>query len=163
MSKQVRKNIGKRKAAGNGRMDCGSLTVEAAFLMPLILAVLVILVYLSFFLHNKTVAAAVIQDAARSAAGEQLEENIYQIAEGLTDVGMRERLLGVSKPRTEVLVDKEQVKITCWIDFQIPEGFWTQLLPGQTKWQIKISGSAKRLKPVEFIRKQRQLEGLISE
>ena len=56
------------------KMDsCGSATIEAALLIPLILSVVMMLIYLSLFLYNRTAAVSLAGQAMVLGAGMENE------------------------------------------------------------------------------------------
>ena len=64
------------------KVSKGSLTVETACVMPLILLVLMGLIYLSFFVHNRAWLTAAAYESAISGSMEGIRKNgqVYETA-----------------------------------------------------------------------------------
>ena len=94
------------------KLKKGSFTLEAALLMPLLLTVIMSMLYLDFFVHNRAWLTAAAYEAAVSGSmeGYKKEANIYETAD------IQGRFLG-------------------------------------QKWNITVSGTAKPLRPVGWIRR----------
>jgi len=63
----------------------GSLTVEAAFIMPLVIAAVLFVMYVGFFLHDRTILAGLASETAfwgehAWQAGEQVDESTMDSA-----------------------------------------------------------------------------------
>ena len=88
------------KTARTENYNCvrkGSLTVETACVMPLILLTLIGLIYLSFFVHNRAWLTAAAYESAISGSMEGIKKNgqIYNTArmrsEELGSIGFSEQ------------------------------------------------------------------------
>ena len=64
------------------KLKKGSFTLEAALLMPLLLMVIMSMLYLDFFVHNRAWLTAAAYEAAVSGSmeGYKKEANIYETA-----------------------------------------------------------------------------------
>ena len=56
----------------------GSYTVEAAFIMPLILFVIIALCYLSFYMHDKIIIQSLADDAGYKVSGYKKHESDFE-------------------------------------------------------------------------------------
>ena len=65
------------------KLKKGSFTLEAALLMPLLLMVIMSMLYLDFFVHNRAWLTAAAYEAAVSGSmeGYKKEANIYETAD----------------------------------------------------------------------------------
>jgi len=135
-----------------GRMKRGSLTVEASLLIPFLLFLIFAVLSLSLYLHDRSVLASCAAEAAGKGAQkkyvneEDLEAWLTGEARGLASG----RLLALKEFEVEADVTRQAVTITY--------SGRTELLGGL---EIRGQETAKRLKPVEFIRGSRQLEELL--
>ena len=122
------------------KLKKGSFTLEAALLMPLLLTVIMSMLYLDFFVHNRAWLTAAAYEAAVSGSmeGYKKEANIYETAD------IQGRMLGSQGlPGGENL----SMQTNAGKNVQIPAGFLGQ------KWNITVSGTAKPLRPVGWIRR----------
>ena len=108
----------------------GSFTIEAALLMPLVLMILIGVLYLDFFVHDRAYLTAAAYEAAVSGSmeGYKKKGNIYEKA----DIQGTYRL-------------------------EVPAGFLGQ------KWKLEVSGKAKPLRPVGWIRKVKGTVDMLGE
>ena len=110
------------------RMKKGSMTIEAALLMPLLLLVVMITLYLFFYVHNKVWLTAAAYEAALD--------------------GSMETARPEGKSRDKAL-KKGKVQVTYDLDmFSVYGGFNSHL---------QVKGSVKVIKPVTWIRKVKGL------
>ena len=133
-----------------------SFTIEAALLMPLILLILMGLLYLNFFVHNRAWLTAAAYEAAVSGSMEGYSKNgnVYEKAD------MQGRMLGsTGLPGGENLSiytsAGKNVQVT--YRMEIPAGFL-----GLT-WNIKVTGKAVCLRPVGWIRKIKSARETVEE
>ena len=126
----------------------GSMTVETACLMPLILLVLMGLIYLCFFVHNRAWLTAAAYESAVSGSmeGTKKEGKVYETAvmcsEALGNVGF----FGAENLSAQTNAGKE-VQVTYDLD--------TISSYGGLSWHLRTEGTSAVVKPVEWIRKLR--------
>ncbi len=137
-----------------------SYTIEAALLFPFILAVLVLLIFESFFIHDRTVINAASNLAA--LRGSRITDPGSDIAGIVRDMGEREtdgRLLSTRDLSLDVQVSDSEVTVTCTGEFEIPAGILP--VPGFDfgEREIRVIAKSKRRDPAEFIRTCRFLTG----
>ena len=128
----------------------GSFTIEAALLMPLVLMILIGVLYLDFFVHDRAYLTAAAYEAAVSGSmeGYKKKGNIYEKAD------IQGRMLG----GIGLLGGKnagKTVKVTYRLE--VPAGFLGQ------KWKLEVSGKAKPLRPVGWIRKVKGTVDMLGE
>ena len=128
------------------KLKKGSFTIEAAVLMPLILMVLMGLLYLDFFVHNRAWLTSAAYEAAVSGSmeGYKKDGDIYEKAD------IQGRMLGsTGLPGGENLSMQTSAGKTVQVTYQmdVPAGFLSQ------KWKIEVCGKAAVLRPTGWIRK----------
>ena len=128
----------------------GSFTIEAALLMPVIFLVLMGVLYLNFFVHNRAWLTAAAYEAAVSGSMEGYSKNgkVYEKAD------IQGRMLG----STGLPVGENfsmQTSVTYRIE--IPVGFLG------LKWKVKAVGKAVPLRPVGWIRKVKSVRNAVEE
>lgn len=138
------------------RIKRGSFTVEAALLMPVIFLVLMGLLYLNFFVHNRAWLTAAAYEAAVSGSMEGYSKNgnIYEKAD------IQGRILGsTGLPGGENLSMQTRAGKNVQVTYQmeIPAGFLGM------KWKIKATGKAVPLRPVGWIRKVKSVRDTVEE
>ena len=128
------------------RMKRGSMTIEAALLMPLLLLVVMITLYLFFYVHNKVWLTAAAYEAALDGSMETARP------EGKSrDKALKNGNSGFYESKNLKLQVSEgkKVQVTYDLDmFSIYGGFNSHL---------QVKGSAKVIKPVTWIRKVKGL------
>ena len=138
------------------KLKKGSFTLEAALLMPLLLTVIMSMLYLDFFVHNRAWLTAAAYEAAVSGSmeGYKKKGNIYEKADiqgrMLGGIG----LLGGKNLSMQTNAGKT-VKVTYRLE--VPAGFLGQ------KWKLEVSGKAKPLRPVGWIRKVKGTVDMLGE
>ena len=140
-------------------MKKGSFTVEASLLFPFILAVIVLVIYASYFIHDRAVMSAAACEAA--IRGSEITDPHGDIYAKTKETGERElkgRLLSTRIKAIDIRVDAKEVRVSVCGDFVIPGG--VILAPGidSNGTEIKVSALSSRLDPAEFIRNCRVIE-----
>ena len=121
------------------RMKRGSMTIEAALLMPLLLLVVTITLYLFFYVHNKVWLTAAAYEAALDGSDKALKKG-----KELGNSGFYE-----SKNLKLQVSEGKKVQVTYDLDmFSLYGGFNSHL---------QVKGSVKVIKPVTWIRKVKGL------
>lgn len=134
----------------------GSFTIETACVMPLILLVLMGLIYLSFFVHNRAWLTAAAYESAVSGSMEGIKKNgeIYDIArmrsEELGSIGF----FGAENLGTQTNVGKE-VQVTYDLD--------TISSYGNLGWHLRTEGKSAVINPVKHIRRLRAAQAVLRE
>ena len=134
----------------------GSFTIEAACVMSLVLLVLMGILYLSFFVHNRAWLTAAACESALTGSMEgvrkdgQPQEAASVRSRELGNVGF----FGAENLTGQVNGGKE-IKVTYTAD--TVSGF------GGLKWKLAVDGSSRVVRPVEWIRKIRAASEVIAE
>lgn len=136
------------------RMDKGSLTVETACVMPLILLALMGLIYLSFFVHNRAWLTAAAYESAVSGSMEGVRKNgqIYDTARMRSEELGSAGFFGAENLSTQTNVGKE-VQVTYDLD--------TISLYGNFNWHLRTEGTSAIVNPVKHIRKLRAAAAVV--
>ena len=124
----------------------GSMTIEAALLMPMILLVLLVTLYLFFYVHNRAWLTAAAYEAALDGAMEsarpegEIRDKALKKGKELGNIGF----FGSKNLKLQAS-DEKQVQVTYDLDmFSVYGGFNSHL---------QVQGKAKVIKPVSWIRK----------
>ena len=134
----------------------GSFTIETACVMPLILLVLMGLIYLSFFVHNRAWLTAAAYESAVSGSMEGIKKNgeIYDTArmrsEELGSIGF----FGAENLGTQTNVGKE-VQVTYDLD--------TISSYGNLSWHLRTERKSVVINPVKHIRILRAAQAVLRE
>lgn len=149
-SKEKRKQVLKiRKKA-----EKGSLTIETACLMPLILLVLMGVLYLSFFVHNRAWLTAAAYESALSGSMEANKSNgqIYETARMRSEELANTGFFGAENLSTQTNTGKE-VQVT--YDLDTISGY------GGFSWHLRTEGTARIIEPIKHIRKIRSAAAIL--
>lgn len=123
----------------------GSFTIEASFIIPIVIGVIVILLYLIFYVHDRCYLAA-----------QAYQEAIWQCG---TETGYMEEiqnqqlsgLIGTHKNQKEVQENRSGKTIQYQGSLQTPFPFIRQL-------SYQVEGKAAAVNPVKLIRYYRSLK-----
>lgn len=138
------------------KMKNGSMTVETACVMPLLLLVIFGTLYLCFFVHNRSWLTAAAYEAAVSGSMEGVKKDgkIYETARmrslELGDTGF----FGGENINTQTNVGKK-VQVTYDLD--------TTMSYGGFQWHLQVEGTSKIIRPVEWIRKIKAASEVLEE
>lgn len=137
------------------RMYKGSLTVETACVMPIILLALMGLLYLSFYVHNRAWLTAAAYESALTGSMEAVKQNgkVYESAkmrsEELGNIGF----FGAENLTVQTNVGK-RVQVVYNLD--------TIAEFGGFSWHLRTEGTSEILQPAKWIRKARAAANLIT-
>ena len=121
----------------------GSATIEAAFIIPFTMIVLVNLIYLSFFLYNRLILTEASYIAAlRSSRMEWSDANErYKEAEKASSLLLENSLLVTPSYQKQIVVKKDKSQVRLRIE---------------DKWEFEVTKDAERQNPYQFIRECRR-------
>ena len=124
----------------------GSFTIEAACVMSMILFVIIGLLYLCFFVHNRAWLTAAAYEAALAGSIEGIRENgqVKETAEA------RSRELGNNG---FFCAENLSVQVTAGKAVKVAYSADTIVDFGGFTWKLKADGSSKVICPVDWIRK----------
>ena len=134
----------------------GSFTIEAACVMSLVLLVLMGVLYLSFFVHNRAWLTAAACESALTGS----MEGIRKDGQSQEVAAVRSRELGNvgffgAENLTGQVKNGKEIKVTYTAD--TISGF------GGFRWKLTAEGSSRVIRPVEWIRKIRAASEVIEE
>lgn len=134
----------------------GSMTVETACLMPLILLVLMGLIYLCFFVHNRAWLTAAAYESAVSGSMEGIKKQgqIYENARMRSEALGNQVFFGAENLSIQTNVGKE-VQVTYDLD--------TISSYGDFNWHLRTEGTSEVIRPVGWIRKIRSAKAVLGE
>lgn len=124
----------------------GSLTVELSCMMSLILLVLIGLLYLTFFVHNRAWLTAAAYESALAGSMEGVKEKgaVYESAQ------MRSEELGnIGFFGAENLSVQTNVGKTVEVAYDLD----TIASFGDLSWHLRAEGKSKIIRPVDWIRR----------
>ncbi len=136
----------------------GSFTVEATFLFPMILTVIVLLIYLSFFLHDRCVMnQAAYQAALRGSRIRTGDNAVIGTTESAAEEMIQSALLATEDVSHQVSVTGSEITVSYEGRLNIPAGILFLPVNGNGI-SVRGSGAAKRKDPILFIRECRVIE-----
>lgn len=124
----------------------GSMTIEAAAVMPLILLVLFSSIYLCFFVHNRAWLTAAAYEAALTGSMEGVKTNgkVYETAHMRTRELGSFGFFGAENLTGETFVGNDKVSVHYDLD--------TLVSYGGLNWHLSVFGESRILWPVKRIR-----------
>lgn len=142
----------------------GSYTIEAALLMPLIIGTIVILLFISFYMHDN----AVIKEGTIILANKYTNEkklsngDIKQTLQEDSEQVILSKVIVTRNITTDIQVENKKITVSCRGIFQFPSIFISQTVFNKGSLTVTASKSIKREDPVAFIRNCKLIEGLIN-
>lgn len=140
----------------------GSVTVEAAFIVPWSVFLIVFLIYVSFLLSNRTVAfedgyALALRGARQAMSGEQTEQYMNERIERQFGI----KYFGLSQFQKTVAVTGNKTSVIANGVVSHPFGR-VVTMPGN-HWRFGVEVKAERMDPTKMTRQIRTAERVISE
>lgn len=132
----------------------GSLTVEAALLMPVLLLVVMGILYLFFWVHNRAWLTAAAYEAAISGSMEGIKEE-GEVQETAEEKGRELGSTGFFGADNLTVQATAGKKVQVVYNLDTVSGF------GGFSWHLCAEGEAAVLKPVSWIRKVKAAAELI--
>ena len=135
----------------------GSMTVETALIMPVVLSVILTVILFLLYLYNRSVMndAAILASAqVMYSEKDDLNGEIVKQIEEKCETALSDRLVGMDDLQTEISVGKFKSSVTITGKLRIAgAGFLPESLPFQT---IRVNAKSERLYPAQFIRTVRK-------
>lgn len=140
-----------------------SYTIEAAVVMPLTLGIIILLMYLSFFLHDNTVISECAYTVAAKYADEQKLSNSEVKNKILNSNSVISKRLIASKI-TYINADVTKNKISIEIEarFDFPNLRLVNNLTESGGERLRASIEIKRIRPVRLIRNIKKIQKIIN-
>ncbi len=140
----------------------GSYTVEASLLFPFILSVIVFIMYMSFFLHDRCVMnQSAYQAALRASRVKTGDNKVMSTAERAAGELMEKTVLATSGVTHSIDISGSEVKVRYEGILRIPAGTLFMRISGSDGIKVEGCGSAKRKDPIKFIRQCRVVENMV--
>lgn len=117
------------------------LTIEMAYLFPLILLVFGVLLHVLFYYHDKNILLGAAHETAAYGAGQ--EDIDEEMLENYFATRVRERLLLFTKINEDAVLEKEEVFITCGASKSI--------------LSLQVECGVSRTEPEDYIRSVRKI------
>ncbi len=134
----------------------GSFTIEVTLLMSFIIGVLVFIIYMAFYTHDRVVLTKCAYIAALRGSqiqtGDEDVESLTKEQAELLPVG---RLLGKWELENTVTVAMQEVSVSYIGYLQIPGGLLIDYVLQRDGWGVKVECDAKRVDEVDYIRRIR--------
>ena len=153
-------STGKWNMKEKEKTENGSITIESALIMPVVLYVIVLLVYLLLFLYNRNVCYDAALLSAKQAAYFESDTNrqIEKKMKEKCEEALLDRLVGVENLSVKISVSRFRTETEisarmCFLDAPVIKG----LIPFG---EIKVKGSAERFRPVDYFRAMKKVEYL---
>lgn len=124
----------------------GSFTIEASFVVPIILMVFMASVYIIFYFHDKNILSGAVYETAVVGSGrkgykkEELEAYFRRI---------KGKLIIFSNIKEKIQLEKEQIMVTCSAERKM--------------MTVEICASVDRTDPETYIRRIRKIKKLEEE
>lgn len=142
----------------------GYFTIEAAFIMPIVICVLALLCYLGFFMCNRCL---LLQDTyimgLRGSRADGLSNE--KTAEYILEQGREilPKYYAVSAIDKSVEVEMREISITLWCEMRVPFAYlvWEDDKMSGV-WKMREEKTFDRTDPVDFIRACRKVEKLVN-
>ena len=134
----------------------GSFTIEAACVMSLVLITVMGVLYLSFFVHNRSWLTAAAYEAALAGSIEGVQKNgqIYEAASAKAQELGNVGFFGAENLSYQVS-DGKTVKVSYQAD--TIAGF------GGFRWVLRTEGSSKIIRPAQWIRKVKAASEIVKD
>lgn len=135
----------------------GSMTVETALIMPVVLSVILTVILFLLYLYNRSVMndAAILASAqVMYSEKDDLNGEIVKQIKEKCEASLSDRLIGMDDLQTEISVGKLKSSVTITGKLRIAEaGFLPESLPFQT---VRVNAESERIYPAQFIRTVRK-------
>lgn len=142
----------------------GSYTIEASFLLPMILTIIVMIMYIAFILHDREIlASAAYTSALRGSQVLEKNDTFSTVQKHSFDL-IKDRLIITQNITTDIEIDGDKIIVRYDGDINIPKG--VILVPelfkaGNNSIKVKAYGEAKRQDSIKFIRNCRIIENAL--
>ena len=142
----------------------GSATIEMSILLPMLMVILLLLIYMSFYLYDRTALFCNSYVAAIYAVADpdEANEDSYEKALGQMESLLQGKLIGMTKPAVKIVIDYGEVHISYQGEVEIPIAGQTIFFGEWKAFHIQEEVSVRRHKPVTFIRQCRKVEQLVT-
>lgn len=143
----------------------GSYTVEAACLLPLILGVIVMLIYLGLYLHDRTILSETAYMAAlkgsflENASNSEIEHEMHSECENV----LENNQFVLNNKNIKVTAESQSVSVTLSGQMEYPTLGVLRYIGVSGVLNVTAKENLKRINPVDTIRLYRIAEGVVEE
>lgn len=120
----------------------GSFTIEAAYLIPLILLIIGVLFHVLFYYHDKNILLGTAHEAAAYGAGLEIADK--DAIESYFIARIRGKTLLLTEVENKVTVTDEEVTVIC--------------NASKSKMSLQVECSVNRTNPEDYIRSVRKIK-----
>ena len=139
-----------------------SYTIEAALVFPLIMGVIVFLIYISFFLHDRAVMkSCAYQAALKASLIRTSSSDMEQEARKAANYNIDGLLLATEDLSTEVNVSGKEISVSYSGRLRIPQGALFIRIAGTESIDVKGEATSYQKDAIEFIRNCRAAGNII--
>ena len=129
----------------------GSATIEAAYILPMVIGFVLALIYFSIYIYDMSAATGILEkNLSRYQSVTDRDELILKEIEEKTRQDMKETLIACTEPKLSISVKKEEISASCQGQVNFP-------LSRLFAMDFKARSLVKRIEPVEFIRDIRRV------
>lgn len=137
----------------------GSYTVEASFLLPMIYTVIVVILFLAFFLHDRQILNSCAYNTALRGSQMISGENIYEELERSSEKLINNRLIMTKNVATDIVIRGDEISVDYSGQLNFPVGtLLCEYFIGTDYIPVRATGRAHKQDAVDFIRKCRIVE-----
>lgn len=132
----------------------GMMTIEACILIPIIIMVSLLLIWLGFFLYNKTLLmeCAGIAAIKGSQMAEEDNETLASAAAARAEELLSQKTVALEVQDIIVSVDYGSVTVKITGVMQIPEAIFLLDIYQNDRWEIYVEQTAERLRSCSILR-----------
>ncbi len=133
-----------------------SYTIEASLIFPFIMGVIVFIIYISFFLHDRTVMkSCAYQAALKGSLVRTSVSDMAQEARKAAEYNIDGLLLVTEGLQTEVSTSGKEITVSYRGKLRIPQGILFMKIAGSENIAVEGEGKASQKDAIEFIRQCR--------
>ncbi|MCR5107143.1 MAG: pilus assembly protein [Lachnospiraceae bacterium] len=133
----------------------GSMTIELSLLMPVILGVLIFIIFLGFYLHDRCILTKACYYAAMKGSEQTDDDNAYIVSEEALNEVINNRLIGKWESRESIYVDEEKITVSLEAGITFNNSLFFGLLD-DNRMGLKRSAVAYRINETDYMRKKRR-------
>ncbi|MBO5550729.1 MAG: pilus assembly protein [Lachnospiraceae bacterium] len=138
-----------------------SYTVEAALIFPFIMGVMVFIIYISFYLHDRAVMkSCAYQAALKGSLIRSSTSAMENEARKAAEYNIEGLLLATDGLSTEIRISGKEITVSYSGSLRIPQGILFMKLSGTESMEVRGEARASQKDAIEFIRKTRSLKYL---
>ena len=153
----------RNKCGGNKVRFRGSATIEMSILMPMLVVILLLLIYMSFYLYDRTMMYCNAYVAALYGVEDPDESNeeSYEKVKARIEELLQGQTIAMTETGMDIQVDYQGIRIDFCGNVDVPIAGETIFWGEWNRFDVCGAVSVQRHKPVTFIRQCRKIEQLI--